>query len=365
MSISAKRFSFLDQETNLGVSDLFNLSDTDPRNLVPGNIGDLMPDIDGFVKELPIDSAKDLMGDMADAAMGVTRSTKDFFTGKIDLVQAAKVGLDKITKSMFGNNEDMPAIVRQMASKCQQYMMGGLGSRKKSKKLLDCGNSKRHDRGTPCDLNLFGQLLSKMGGIDFKINMIDLDAIEKMLAGIGVQGYGIGLCNVWAAVSGQVSDTGLLGRAASTILGKVSNNFDMMAVRDIGRSLQDGVSVTAAVPAIASKIMSGFKMPSEITEAKLPGFATGFGLSMTNIDDMWNKAEDGISSIANFSNSTMGDAGDMLSCLAKDKDFSVDNISDMATDAMDFGNDDFMYAASDFGVSDAASALDEEFSSFF
>lgn len=365
MAISAKRFSILDQESNLGIVDLYGIRDTLPRNLPDFSMDELLGSLDGFLKQDRFDSVKEVLADVADASMGVPRVTKDFFSAKLDLVEAAKVGLDKLSKTMFGGDNDKMNVVRQMAERCKAYMMSGLGSRKMSKKLLDCGNSKRHDRGTPCDLNLFGDLLSKMGGVDFNLKTIDINAIEKMLAGIGIQGYGIGLCNVWGAVSAGVSDSGILGRAASTILGSVSDNFDMMAVRDIGRSLQDGVNVTSAVPGIAGKIMSGFKIPSEISDSKLPGFGTSFGLSMLNIDPMWATAADGIPSLENFSNSTLSDAGRMLEATAYDKPFSMDVLDNMTEEVSDFGNDDYLFAGSQFGIGDAASELDDEFSSFF
>ena len=49
MSISAKRFAFLDQETNLGITDFYNLADSDPRNLAPVEITDAMAKLDSFL----------------------------------------------------------------------------------------------------------------------------------------------------------------------------------------------------------------------------------------------------------------------------------------------------------------------------
>ena len=346
MSISAKRFAFLDQETNLGITDFYNLADSDPRNLAPVEITDAMAKLDSFLKQADISAAKDLLKKVADSALGTSRITKDFFSAKLDLANVARDGLSTLAKNMFGGNDELSTIARQLGEGCQRYMLGGLGSRKKSKKLLDCGNSKRHDRGTPCDLNLFGDLLSKMGGIDFKINTIDLNAIEKMLSGIGIQGYDIGLCNVWGAITGNVTDTGLLGRVAGNVLGRMAGNSDMMAVRDIGRGLQDGVNVTASVPDIASKIMSGFKIPSEVTDSDLGGFGESFDLFMGKIDPKWTTSEDGLPSLENFSLDTLDDSSRMLEAMCTDKDFSTDNIMDMVDEAVDYGDNDYLFAGS-------------------
>lgn len=344
MSISAKRFAFLDAETNVGLTDFYDMVDTDPRNLAPVEVTEAMAQLDGFLKQANVDAAKDLLKKVANSALGTSRITKDFFSAKLDLTNVARTGLESLAKSMFGGNQEMLGISRQLAEGCQRYMLSGLGARKKSKKLLDCGNSKRHDRGTPCDLNLFGDLLSKIGGADFKITTIDKDAIEKMLSGIGIQGYDIGLCNVWGAITNGVNDVGILGRVAGNILGRMADNFDMMAVRDIGRALQDGVNVTASVPGIASKIMSGFKIPSEITEAGLGGFGESFDLFMNKIDPAWTSSEDGWPSVENFSLGTIADSGKMFGAMCMDKDFSVDNIADMVEDAVDWGDNDYLFA---------------------
>lgn len=365
MAISAKRFAFLDEDTNVGIADFGTIFDTDPRNIAPPEIDDVMTKLDGFLKQSDFQGAKDVLKKVADSSIGVSRVTKDFFSAKVDLSKATKSGLESLTKAVFSGNDELSTITRQMALKCQQYILGGLGSRKRSRKLLDCGNSKRHDRGTPCDLNLFGDLLSKMANADFKITTIDLDALEKMLSGIGVQGYGIGLCNIWGAITTGVKDVGLLGRVAGTVLGRVSENGDMMAVRDIGRGLQDGVNVVAAVPAIASKVMSGFKIPSEITDTQLPGFGESFDLFMNKIDPKWTSSDDGLPSIENFSNATMGDAGKMLGAMSLDKRVSSDSIFADPEKATDYGNNDFLYAASNFGVGNAASSFADEFKSFW
>lgn len=344
MSISAKRFAFLDAETNVGLTDFYDMADTDPRNLAPVEITDAMAQLDGFLKQADIGAAKDLLKKVADSALGTSRITKDFFSAKLDLSNVVKTGLDSLAKSMFGGNQEMMGISRQLAEGCQRYMLSGLGARKKSKKLLDCGNSKRHDRGTPCDLNLFGDLLSKIGGVDFKITTIDKNAIEKMLSGIGIQGYDIGLCNIWGAVTNGVKDVGILGRVAGNVLGRMADNSDMMAVRDIGRALQDGVNVTASVPGIAAKIMSGFKIPSEITESGLGGFGESFDLFMNKIDPKWTTSEDGWPSVENFSLDTITDSGKMFGAMCMDKDFSVDNIMGMAEDVVDWGDNDYLFA---------------------
>lgn len=365
MAIAAKRFSFLDNETNVGVADFGSIFDTDPRNIDPPEVSDIMSQLDGFLKQTNVDGVSSALGKAMDASMGVSRNTRDFFSGNIDLSQATRSGLDSLSKALFGGNDELSTVARQMAKKCQDYMLSGLGSRKKTKKLLDCGNSKRHDRGTPCDLNLFGQLLSKIGGVDFSIRTIDLDNLEKLLAGIGVQGYGIGLCNIWGALTNKTTDIGLLGRVAGTVLGRVSENYDMMAVRDIGRSLQDGVNVTAAVPGITSKIMSGFKIPSEITDSQLPGFGDSFDMYMSRIDPNWNRSADGLPSIENFSTGTMESANRMIRAMSLDKSVSSDSIASLTDEVVDYGDNDFLYAAGDFGVGDAGSNIADEFASFW
>lgn len=364
MAIVAKRFSFLDTETNLGTTDLYNLVDTDPRNMPSLDISSVVGKLDGFLKENRTDDIDSLLKKVGDAEIGVSRITKDFFSGKVDLTGEAASKLNELADKMFDKNSKIQSTVKQLATKCQGFMMGGLGSRKPAKKLIDCGNNTRQDKGTPCNLDLFSDVMSKLSNGLYVPKGIDISALEKMIAGVGGQGYTIGMCNVYPAVTGGITDKNVLNRAAATLLGKVAMDSDMFAVTDIGRHLQDGLSITSVVPDISSKIMSNFELPSEIRDQDLSSFSTGFSLSMTNIDPNWNLSDDGLISSKNLFPGEAPDTERFMRSMTCDKGSFVDNFGD-GSEVFDTPDVDFMYAGMDDKFESISDKFDSDYADAF
>lgn len=342
MAIAAKRFDFLNNETNIATSPFSSKLGSDILNTgqlleteTPTSLQEL---IDSAIQSELGNASKETLDD-------VSRAVKDIKSSMTDLSSLAPDKLDDYVKNVVGGDSVALKSIKNILKKCSSNRGLGLGVPGKPYDVsMNCGagdislGTGRGKGGAGCDASSYNDLLSKMTGGAYNATFKDIsDGLKKLMA---LAGYGLdmGMCGVFTALSdGLPKDA--LSKAAGSLLEYAGASGNVNGVLDLARS-SPGLTPLLYAPGAITTAISSFKMPKDTRQQDLGGLGERFMGGLELLDEEWDRSElDHMPSIANAQN-YQSDLGEVFSASLTDRSFSNEDI-----DVPIFDDRDFVMAA--------------------
>ncbi len=285
MAIAAKRFTYLDRETDISVLDFSSVKSSGVFNTNNGKDVGLTQDIEDFVtnnSQAPRISPLSSFDPTA-------RSTKGSIGNIKDLTNASNQELQKLMDGIFPENDVAKASFNTLATKCKTNGMNNFNLGKPYDASIDCGGKKRKNSNGGCSTNGFSDILNLVTDGDYNSRYNDLNQALRGIISLSKIGYDMNMCGVFNAVKGT-QGINLLSRASGSLLGSLGSSGNVLGVLDLANS-SAGLHTVLENPKGISNVFTGFKMPTEIKEANYTDFSDRVTGSMEIFDENWDKSE--------------------------------------------------------------------------
>ena len=336
MAIAARRFNFLDRETNVPVVDFSTVKTSAVYN--GSNAGDigLTQDIEDFVTNST--QAVKIAGKEVDSSV---RAAKGALGSIKDLTKASNEQMQKIMGGMFPGNPQAQSVFNTLATKCKTTGMNNFNLGKPYDLDVDCGGKKRKGAKGACNSAGFNDVLNKLTDGEYKAQYSNYNEILRGIVALSKIGYNLNMCGVFNAVKGT-QGINLLSRASGSLLGTLGAAGNTLGVLDVAGS-SVGLHPLRENPSAIKTAFTGFTIPKEVKQNTYPEFSDRYTGAMELLDDKWDKSkEDGIMSISNAP-LKHNDLNNVLKSKAVSKSVFDEDHLDVVS------NDSSLYLASAYG----------------
>lgn len=331
MSIPAKRFQFLDQETDVAIADFFSTKDAailSSPNLEVPEIGADMQDFFSQLTQPAVTTATSTGNDLVRQAKGALGSFQSLGTLSTKDIQG------KIGELLPGNSTAQNAF-KQLSSSCQSNSQKRMSPMKPYNSKINCGNGSRIGKNSGgCTPGSFNDLLNKLTGNAYGGTISDLNRTLQNLLNLAGMGYSMNMCGVFSALSPGV-DLNVLGRAGGLLLGELGSTKNTLGVFDLAGATT-GLAVLKEVPNGISNFLNNFTNPKEVKESGFGSLGDRLTGSMELFDPNWATSSFDGSLSTGFSDTYSGDLDKLLSSKAMDRTISADSLNDIPNDDMAF-----------------------------
>jgi len=297
MAISAKRFSFLDKETNVASSSFTSKLDSgilsDPANMLQ-KVNAEAQALLGNITQQPIDIKSKVGSAFEDA----TRTVKNFSGKLIDLGSLNDVSLNSFLSDITGADTSVSKSLSSLMKKCSTKGSGyGLPGRPHDA-TINCGSGNiavatgsSSARGrSGCDAGSLTNLLSRLTGGDYNNAYKDINKLLQQLMSLSGMGYNLGLCGVFSSVSSGLGlDKTSLSKASGALLGSLGLSQNTNAVLDLAKSVS-GLTPLLFNPSAITTFVDNYKHPSNVGENKLLVTSERVFGGMELLSERWMKS---------------------------------------------------------------------------
>lgn len=270
MSIVAKRFKFLSEETNVGIASLLDATGPDLFNTTDNILKEVSSDLQAFAKnaEQSVGSVKNLLNQGSKVLDGAVRTAKDGLGAIENLASLPTKDLDKKLNSLLPNNSALAqSLFSGMTTKCKQNSFNFKGIGKPYDFSINC-NGKNRKSNSGCNSGQMGNVLNKLSGGAYNSSFSDLNSSLKNLLSLSLHGYDLNMCGVFGALTTGMSNNNLLSRASAGILGNLASAKNTLGVLDLASSAA-GLNTLLELPSGVDSFLTNFSIPAGMAENAL------------------------------------------------------------------------------------------------
>lgn len=354
MAIAAQRFRVLDKQTNVAVSDFLNSNSSDILNAPTVDLLVATDQLSALVDGNKATGVTALLNTINGASLVTSRLTKDFYSSINDLSRMTSGGIKDLTARMFPGDPVLQNVFNGIGEGCKSKILAGLSNCKNKKNTAKINGKTHFTNNRSCSASSFVGLINKLTGDAYKATLIDQCALSKMIAGVAIRGFEIGLPSVFSALSGKIEDKYLLAQTGGMVISAAALDGNMNAVMDVANSSVGGM-IRSINPGITNSVMSNFQLPPEYMERDQTSFYEQFSDSMDRLDDAWCTADFNGERFPSIENMDSGntDLTDMYACTAAD----VDPVLPEDDQVPDPTHEQYMYAGLTMGSFDTGSSI--------
>lgn len=309
MAISAKRFEFLNKETNVAISDFSKITDSGILNSINNELKSLTSGLSDFLNNTiqsdMLTSLNQLKSDISenDLLKDITRTVKDSLSSLQDLTKLTPKDLDKFITQNLPDNPLIKSAFSQISNKCRipSFSMGSPG--KRFTPNINCnGSGKGRSTSIDCDSNQFRSLMNKLTNGQYNPSYNDRNSLLNNLLSLSKYGYNLNMCGVLGAlISGlNITDISVLNRGIGTLLGSLGKDSNMLGFLDLATNVTDKLNPLLEYPNGLNEVFNNFITPKEITEDGFASFMTGISDSAEIFNPDFFKGINNDLSVSNF-----------------------------------------------------------------
>lgn len=313
MAISAERFKFLDEETNVAVSDFTSSTGSDILNAPKKAAAAISGATEAIAKSSTLASIKDgIKGaqgtlNSLKGIVSTVRKAKDIISTIQKTKSLSLDQIDKLASTVFGSGSPQLSAFKTLGDTVKGAIASGMAIESQLKGKLKMGESILNAiKHPPTDLKGIGNLVTKLsdGGYGATLNtFLDTKNLEKGITGVIGPAMRMGLPGTFDAVAAKFSESkDMLTQSATSLFGMSCTDKNMFGVMELANS-SVGSNITSLMPDAAKQTLSNFSIPYGLGEAKLSGFYTDFTSSLSKLDTSWSSMNLGstvINSVSNF-----------------------------------------------------------------
>ena len=308
MAVSAKRFNFMDKETNIPITD-FSKTDTSGIWNSPNNeMKDTPKSTEDFMKSAKQSKPSKPGGSSAmpdptsilDTVTAAVRKVKGLVPSVKDVKSMAASEVDAAVEALglpLGQSQ-ITSILNQLMPECKNQAAGRGGSGRPYTPSMSCNGKSNSMGSSACasSADPFASLLNKASGGGYQSTFNDLNAILASIIGLSSMGYDMNMCGVFGVLSGMTGNNQVLSRASGTLVGMLNAKQNMMGILDLAGS-SAGLNVTAERPDVVFDISRSFEAPTDIPQSSYSDFTDRTMAAFDLFHDGWDASEyDGIQS---------------------------------------------------------------------
>jgi hypothetical protein len=330
VSIPAKRFQFLDQETDVAVADFFSAKDAAILSSPNLEVPDISDDMQNFFSQLTqaAETAETPSDDLLRQAKGAMGSFKSLGTLSTKDVQSQISGL-------IPNNPIAQNAFKQLSTSCQANSQKRISPMKPYNAKVSCGAKSRIGKDSGgCAPGSFGDLLNKLTGGAYKNTVSDRNKILQNLLNLTGMGYSMNMCGVFGALSTGV-DLNVLSRASGLMFSELGSTKNTLGVFDLAGA-SAGLAALKEVPSGISNFLGKYINPTEVKENSYGDLGDRLTGSMELFDPNWNKSSFDGSLSTGFSDTFSPDLDKLFSSKAMDRTITASSLNDIPDDDMGF-----------------------------
>jgi|JFJP01.1.fsa_nt_gi hypothetical protein len=330
MSILAKRFEFLDKETNLGINDFINVEDSNIRNIeIPDTkittdtlsdflfpVIDMSPikkDAAAAANTLPAIDLKDIK------ANDFFRTTKEL-TGEITSISKMPNKLaDSLLSDLFPDGGIAKKLAKDVFKNCNDAG-NGFGNMRPFDLSSDCGGNNLIGSKGNCKPSGMSDLLDALTGGKYGKHFKNINGLINAVMGLAKGSYGANICGGFKASSSllgtnkaAIDRAGLLTIASLVSTHQTKGMLDVLNTADPNKmSIQNPNMIKGLIgsPTIAASQYGGngssvFMNQFGVDSRNLDDIYNGITDGATLLNENWDKNSSGDLSLAKFTNSTL------------------------------------------------------------
>lgn len=361
MAISAQRFKFLDGQTNLPVMDFTGINSSDILNRTTSDILSITKQLTSLVAGNQTDGVFTMLSNISKTInLETNRLTRDFYSSITDISNWTSNQIHAATGRMFPDDPVLQNAFNQLGDVCKSKILAGIGNCMNKKRMSMFNGMRTMTTDRSCSAETFIGLINHLTGGLYAPKLIDQCALMRMVAGVAIRGFEIGLPGVFSALSSRIEDQHLLAQAGVMVINATALDGNMLGVMDVANSSVGGM-LTAMDPSITSTVLQNFKIPQEYFERDVGGFYDNFSLSMTNLDPNWNKMMFNNINVPSLANMDLNNSAldNMFQCKNLGGDFSLPDMSGIVSLP---STDDLLSTGISLGAQDVASSFSSSFS---
>jgi hypothetical protein len=346
--IQAQRYKFLDQETNLPVTDFVNSIGSDILNFNKTLEGDMQKNISSLIA-----NATQNLNTNLSAVNIPSLSSLGLDKLSLDGLGLGNLGLDKLNLNSFGLDNlgiddsmlskigdsfrsvkalnstlrniknlsasdleqqvgnlfpDDPATqaaFKSLAYKCKTSSFKAAKIGKPFDPAISCnGGGKKKTSEKGCKAESYGDLLNKITGGEYKATYNNANQALNTLVNLANLGYDMNLCGVFNALSGG-KDRLLLVKAGGAILQALADKGNMNGYMDLSKSVQ-GLDIGAVAPGAVTQALSNHSLPPEVRQKDYSDYSDRLTGATEMYDTAWSRSKlDNIYSVSIFGKKDM------------------------------------------------------------
>jgi len=341
MTIPAKRFSFLDEETNVAIAEFASDTTSSVYNSVKNVTSESNSNLDKLIS-----SATQKTGDLGATASStdsfddVSRMSKDAASAIGDLSKMPQAALDDFLSQISGKNPATAKSLKSILSKCKNSGMGYGSPGKRYDASINCGSGKLKVSGSSgtsnCDASSYSDLLNKLTNGSYGSVFSDANTALKSLMALAGYGYNLGMCGVFSALSSTLGlGNDALSKASGALMSIFGKAGNTNAWLDLASS-SSGLLPTSYSPSAVNDLFVNFSIPSNVKEYDWTNLASRTGAGLELVDSSWNlSSADGTLSIAEVGDGTT-DLSNIFNAKLTDRAYGSDDLDEVPSSDDDF-----------------------------
>lgn len=279
MTIPAKRYKFLDQETNVAISDFFKGDNLSTLNLPGLNLKSITNTLSSFLNSNSQNGEGGLLNTLQSKFTELTdRVTTGVGLNFKDLKGLSLNNVSGLIDKSFGGNLNASSIFNKLPDKYKNLLT--------SKLSLDMDDNS----GKTTDSITFVSALNKILPTSLPIPSFDRNDKLSSITGLSSVASSLGVPDVFKSLIGGV-DKDLISRASGELSHEFVNKKDFNGLIDLGNS-DNQLNTVLSNPGVINSIISNFSIPSGFNEGMLKPLGDSLFNALGSFDNNWNKSSE-------------------------------------------------------------------------
>lgn len=300
MAIQAKRFEFLDKETNLGINDFIGTEDSAIRNIELPDFKEVASTLSDFITPLAGSLGSDggMSAAMTSALSGVDTTGFDvgsMFRETNDLMGLmANIGgmpsklLDGLLSNLFPGGGSTKNLAKNLFKVCRSAG-GGFGSMRPFDTGMDCGGRGLSSNNRNCQAGGVANLLQNLTNGLFGNGFSDINALINAAAMIAMASYAANLCGGFSAALNMLGgNKSAINRVGAMVLSGLGSNHGLKGMVDIVNHT-DSQMIGSMVPNSAKNTFGNPSISDDYDDTYLQG---QFGVDKRDNDIIYTSVYD-------------------------------------------------------------------------
>lgn len=299
--IPSERFKFLDQETNVSISDFIDINSSDILNALGPGIFNVTTQLSALLNKLGFPDIQKEIGNLTNDALGsVTQYARNALTGITDAIGLSKDAIDSFGRDLFGGIEGGLSTFKSLTDAVQETILIGSTLYNEANTFIAQGSDILRGLGGDTQ-SLYGltDLVDKITNGNLNTLFTDQFSLERMLSGVSYGCFSSNLTGQFEGLANKINDVGIITNSVVTLSSRMAEEGNINALLELANYSfpnSDGIKlanrVYQYVPDIANRILDGYKIPKGVNELGLFDCYSNLNATLDIMSDGWNTLDD-------------------------------------------------------------------------
>lgn len=290
MTIVAKRFQFLDHETNVSTADFFKQGNEHLLNSPINELKTISAELEGFIGNAKQADLKNILKQVASNLTGsAMRMTRNTASNLRDLSQLAPREIESLISDLLPNQYSAQSIINQLPMTCRDRGLSQTGSGRPYSPTVNC-NGRENTTQSGCGNGEFGTALNQITNGAYTSQFTDLNALLNNLIAMAGLGYHLNMCGIFTALATNISNVHVLSRASAVLLSQLTATRNMNGIFDLS-SASVNLHTHLENPHAAAQVFEAMPVVDRtVRETSLSAYTDQVTGSAEIFDANWNKS---------------------------------------------------------------------------